>query len=91
MASQQTLNELRDIADGKVPIEDSLKSPTDMQLEEEGWTEDDSFAAADKYWSSLMLGWGDEMSLWTSAIKQGVSTDTNPSEIYSQLRKDYDE
>ena len=90
MASQQTLNELRDIADGKVPIEDSLKSPTDMQLEEEGWTEDDSLAAADKYWSSLMLGWGDEMSLWTSAIKQGVSTDTNPSEIYAQLRKDYD-
>tara|TARA_R110002012_G_scaffold238925_1_gene412856 strand:- start:47 stop:2458 length:2412 start_codon:yes stop_codon:yes gene_type:complete len=68
----------------------SLQSASDLKVEEEGWTDEDSLAAADKFHSSLLLGWGDELDLWTDAIIQGVSTDTSPSEIYAQLRKDYD-
>ena len=69
----------------------STKSLVDLQVEEEGGTEEDSWAAAKTYWSSFMLGWGDEMALWSEAIAKGVSTGTNPSEIYGQLRKEYDE
>jgi len=68
----------------------SGKSREELEVEETAWSSEDSLAAAQRFFSSAALGWGDELGLWGAAIAASASVDTPVGEIYAQMRKDYD-
>tara|TARA_R110002153_G_scaffold274201_1_gene447545 strand:+ start:1213 stop:3510 length:2298 start_codon:yes stop_codon:yes gene_type:complete len=67
------------------------KSKEDLELEDGGWENEDSLAAAQRFFSSMVLGWGDEIGLATAASAAYATTDgATWSEIYNDMRKTYD-
>jgi hypothetical protein len=72
------------------------KSREELELEETAWSSEDSLAAAQRFFSSAALGWGDEASLWVSAIINANVTypyydlKTTSKEQYKKLKKEYD-
>tara|TARA_S200002703_G_scaffold159797_1_gene174760 strand:- start:67 stop:2382 length:2316 start_codon:yes stop_codon:yes gene_type:complete len=92
--SPQDLAQLRQQMDEE--IEASSKSREDLEIEETAWTSEDSLAAAQRFFSSAALGWGDEMGLWVSAAITANITypyydiETTTKEQYNQFKKEYD-
>lgn len=72
------------------------KSREELELEETAWSSEDSLAAAQRFFSSAALGWGDEASLWASAFINANVTypyydlETTSKEQYKKLKKEYD-
>ena len=66
------------------------KSKEDLEVEENAWESEDSLAAAQRFFSSMALGWGDEMGLWTAAAVASATTGNPIKEVYADMRKDYD-
>lgn len=72
------------------------KSREELELEETAWSSEDSLSAAQRFFSSAALGWGDEASLWVSAFINANVTypyydlETTTKEQYKQLKKEYD-
>lgn len=72
------------------------KSREELELEETAWSSEDSLAAAQRFFSSAALGWGDEASLWVSAFINANITypyydlETTSKEQYKKLKKEYD-
>ena len=75
------------------------KSIEQAEVEQVSWSSEDSLAAAQRFFSSMALGWGDEMGLWTSAVINAMPVvgtyaqygiDTTVREQYDKLRAEYD-
>jgi len=75
------------------------KSIEQSEVEQVAWSSEDSLAAAQRFFSSMALGWGDEMGLWTSAVINAMPVvgtyaqygiDTTVREQYDKLRAEYD-
>jgi len=71
-------------------LRQSSKNREDLEIEETAWSSEDSLAAAQRFFSSAALGWGDELGLWTAAIAASQTTDKTAKEIYTEMRKTYD-
>jgi hypothetical protein len=71
-------------------LKQSSKSREELEVEETAWSSEDSLAAAQRFFSSTALGWGDELGLWTAAIIASQTTDTPVKEVYESMRKAYD-
>jgi hypothetical protein len=84
----QDLQELRQKMDEE--LKQSSKSREDLEVEETAWSSEDSLAATQRFFSSVALGWGDELGLWTAAIAASQTTDKTAKEIYAEMRKTYD-
>ena len=65
----------------------SGKSREELEVEETAWSSEDSLAAAQRFFSSAALGWGDELGLWGAAIAASASVDTPVGEIYAQMKE----
>ena len=78
-------------------FEQDTKSKQEIENEETAWSSEDSLAAAQKFFSSAALGWGDEIGLWVSAAINANVTypmydlETTTREQYKKLKSDYDE
>lgn len=66
------------------------KDKEQLEVEDVAWSSEDSLAAAQRFFSSMALGWGDEMGLWTAAAAASVATGTPIKEVYADMRKTYD-
>ena len=66
------------------------KSREQLEVEDAAWESEDSLASAQRFFSSMALGWGDEMGLWTAAAIASASTGTPIKEVYADMRKTYD-
>lgn len=66
------------------------KDKQQLEVEDAAWSSEDSLAAAQRFFSSTALGWGDEMGLWTAAAAASVATGTPIKEVYADMRKTYD-
>lgn len=71
--------------------QESSKTREQLGVEEAAWSKEDSLASAQRFFSSMALGWGDEMGLWTAAIAASAATGNPVKEVYADMRKDYDE
>ncbi len=69
------------------------------KVENVAWSSEDSLAAAQRFFSSAALGWGDDMALWTTAAINALPVvgtyarygiETTVREQYDQLRSEYD-
>lgn len=69
------------------------KSKSERTVEEENWTNEDSLAASERFFSSLLLGWGDEMQIATQAQYESLFSDSDETyeDISKRLRREYDE
>ena len=69
------------------------KSKAERTVEEENWTNEDSLAASERFFSSLLLGWGDEMQIATQAQYESMFSDSEETyeDISKRLRREYDE
>jgi hypothetical protein len=69
------------------------KSKNERTVEEENWTNEDSLAASERFFSSLLLGWGDEMQIATQAQYESMFSDSDETyeDISKRLRREYDE
>lgn len=63
----------------------------EREAEKEAWSSEDSLATAQRFFSSMALGWGDELGLWTAAMAASVATGNTLEEVYADMRKDYDQ
>ena len=68
----------------------STQSREELATEEEGWSSEDSIMAAQRFFSSSALGWGDEIGLWVAAIAASGTTGNPVKEVYADMRKHYD-
>lgn len=66
------------------------KDKEQLEVEDVAWSSEDSLAASQRFFSSMALGWGDEMGLWTAAAAASVATGTPIKEVYADMRKTYD-
>jgi hypothetical protein len=84
----------QDLQELKEQMEEELKqssqSREELEVEETAWSSEDSLAAAQRFFSSAALGWGDELGLWTAAAIASQTTDTPIKEVYAEMRKTYD-
>ena len=92
-----------DIAELQQKIDDAgqdfITSREDLEVEETAWNTEDSLAAAQKFFSSAAVGWGDEAGLWVSAflnsqvVDRFVAPELNSTvtKEYKRLKKRYDE
>lgn len=78
---QQRLKEAR---------EQDSKTKEQTDVEDAAWSSDDSLASAQRFFSSMALGWGDEMGLWTAAAVASVAEGKPIKEVYEDMRKTYD-
>ena len=84
----QDLQELKEQMEEE--LKQSSKSREELEVEETAWSSEDSLAAAQRFFSSAALGWGDEVGLWIAAITASQTTDTPVKEVYESMRKAYD-
>lgn len=68
----------------------SQKTAEEAKEDEVTWESEDSLAAAQRFFSSMALGWGDEIGLATAAAIASATTGNSYKEIYADMRKTYD-
>lgn len=61
-----------------------------LATDETGWDSQDSLYAAQRFFSSAALGWGDELGLWAAAAVASQVEGTPVKEVYADMRKRYD-
>ena len=81
-------------------IEEELKNSNqareDIETDETGWTSEDSLYAAQRFFSSAALGWGDELGLWVAAAINANLIDpvyglkTSTKDEYKRLKERHD-
>jgi len=77
-------------------MKNSSKSRQELEIEETAWSSEDSLAAAQKFFSSAALGWGDELGLWVAAainanvIDPFFDVETSTKDEYKRLKERYD-
>jgi len=67
------------------------KDKKQLEIEETAWSSEDSLAAAERFFSSVALGWGDDMQLWVQAQSESLYSGEDSKSIYERLRKEYDQ
>lgn len=68
----------------------SQKTAQELKEDEITWDSEDSLAAAQRFFSSMALGWGDELGLATAAAVASATTGNSYKDIYADMRKTYD-
>lgn len=88
--SQQELQELQDFRQSlrQAAINDN-KDPKEAMTDEEAWGSEDSLAAAQRFFSSMALGFGDELGIGVAALAASLSTGNNVSDIYKDMKETY--
>ena len=66
------------------------KDPEDIAFEEAPWSSEDSLAASQRFFSSMALGFGDEIGVGAAAAIASLSEDSDFSDIYKEMKADYD-
>ena len=67
-----------------------VKDPIEAQIDEEAWSSDDSLATAQRFFSSAVLGYGDELGIATAAVISGLFIEDTPiSQIYKEEKEKY--
>jgi hypothetical protein len=90
----QDLEEIR--KEMEEEIKQSTQSREELEVEETAWSSEDSLAAAQKFFSSAALGWGDELGLWVAAainanvIDPFFDVETSTKDEYKRLKERYD-
>lgn len=79
--------QLKEAAEQTV-VQDLSKS--ESYIRETGWTNEDSILAAQRFFSSAALGWGDEAVIWTGALLDS-DEENSTQELYNKRKKEYDE
>ena len=67
------------------------KTVEQQKVEDAAWSSEDSLAAAERFFSSVALGWGDDMQLWVQAQSESLYSGEDSKSIYERLRKEYDQ
>lgn len=93
--SPESVSVSPDLADLRKRLDDEQKklnmSKAQRESDEVAWSEDDSVAAAERFFSSMALGWGDELQLWHEAqIESRFFSDESYEDIHKRLREEYD-
>jgi hypothetical protein len=68
----------------------SQKTVDEIKEDEVDWQSEDSLAASQRFFSSMALGWGDEIGLATAAAIASATTGNSYKDIYADMRKTYD-
>lgn len=68
----------------------SEKTVEEIKEDEVTWESEDSLAAAQRFFSSMALGWGDEIGLATAAAVASATTGNSYKDVYADMRKTYD-
>lgn len=93
-ASPEPVSVSPDLADLRKRLDDEQKklnmSKAQRESDEVAWSEDDSVAAAERFFSSFALGYGDEIQLWYEAKKDSIFSGENYEDVHKRLREDYD-
>lgn len=93
-ASPEPVSVSPDLADLRKRLDDEQKklnmSKAQRESDEVAWSEDDSVAAAERFFSSAALGYGDEIQLWYEAKKDSIFSGENYEDVHKRLREDYD-
>jgi hypothetical protein len=83
-----------DLLQLKKELDDEIRkvnvSKAQRESDEVAWSEDDSVAAAERFFSSAALGYGDEIQLWYEAKKDSIFSGENYEDVHKRLREDYD-
>lgn len=83
-----------DLLQLKKELDDEIRkvnvSKAQRESDEVAWSEDDSVAAAERFFSSMALGYGDEIQLWYEAKKDSLFSNENYEDVHKRLREDYD-
>jgi hypothetical protein len=83
-----------DLLQLKKELDDEIRkvnvSKAQRESDEVAWSEDDSVAAAERFFSSAALGYGDEIQLWYEAKKDSMFSNENYEDVHKRLREDYD-
>jgi hypothetical protein len=67
------------------------KDPVEAQIDEEAWSSDDSLATAQRFFSGMALGWGDELGIAAGAAISALFIEDTPfSQIYKEEKEKYD-
>lgn len=67
------------------------KTIEQLKVEKTAWSSEDSLAASERFFSSLALGWGDDMQLWVQSQNESLYSDESSEDIYKRLRSEYDQ
>jgi len=67
------------------------KSKEQAKVEQVAWSSEDSLAASERFFSSVALGWGDDMQLWVQAQSESLSSGEDYEAVYKRLREEYDQ
>jgi len=67
------------------------KNREQLEIEETAWSSEDSLASAERFFSSVALGWGDDMQLWVQAQSESLYSGEDSKAIYQRMRKEYDQ
>lgn len=89
--SQQELQELQEFSQSlrQAAINDN-KDPKEAMADEEAWSSEDSLAAAQRFFSSMAAGFGDEVGIATAAVISRLFIEDTPiAEIYRQEKERY--
>ena len=66
------------------------RDPEDLAFEDAPWSSEDSLAASQRFFSSMALGFGDEIGVGAAAAIASLSEDSDFSDIYKEMKADYD-
>ena len=67
------------------------KTIEQLKVEKTAWSSEDSLAASERFFSSMALGWGDDMQLWVQSQSESLYSDESSEDIYKRLRTEYDQ
>lgn len=85
---EQLVRQKLQVAADDIEVQDLEKS--EAYIRETGWTDEDSVLAAQRFFSSAALGWGDEAVIWTSSLLDS-DEENSTQELYNKRKKEYDE
>jgi biopolymer transport protein ExbB/TolQ len=90
-ANIQVSNDLLELRESLTQEQERVAEPKDKRESEDvAWSSEDSLSAAQRFFSSMALGWGDELGLGLAAAVASVTTGKPVKEVYADMRKSYD-
>lgn len=75
----------------KYSATDYKNDPVGAQVREEEWTVEDSLAAAQRFFSGMAMGWGDEAGIMVAAASAKFIDGADYGETYDEMKRAYDD
>jgi hypothetical protein len=66
------------------------EDPKEVEFAEDPWSSDDSLAAAQRFFSNMALGWGDELGIGVASVFGSLATGNNIRDVYRDMKEAYD-